>query len=411
MTDDDHRERPLRVLVCPDGFKGSITAADAARALGRGWLAARPGDTVDLLPLADGGEGTIDAMAGAALGSRELAVEVTGPDDAPHAARVLLLADGTAVLELAETSGIALLGEALRPWDAHTVGLGEAVRAALDAGARRLLIGLGSSASTDGGTGLLRALGAVLTDAEGREVPRGAAGLARIARVDLTGLPPLPSDGVQILSDVRSPLTGPRGAAAVFGPQKGLTSDDVPLVDAALERLAEHYGIDPATPGSGAAGGTAAALLAWGAELAAGSIGIGEAAGLPARLAAADVVITGEGRYDGQTAEGKVVGHVAALAEAAPHRPRLLVVAGSIDAPLPPGVRGRDLVGIAGSATAAIADPEPHLVEAGRELARAVTDEVVEPDDGPAMRDDRDDASGAPGTPGTDGGADLDDAR
>lgn len=370
--------RALRVLLCPDGFKGSITAADAARAIAEGWHEERPDDHLDLLPLADGGEGTLDALAAATPGARVLEVEVTGPDGHARTAAALLLPDGTGVVELAETSGIALLGETLLPLDAHTVGLGEAITAVLDAGAERVLVAVGSSASTDGGTGVLSALGARFLDAEGRPVARGAAGLAAIERVDLTGLRSLPADGVRILSDVRAPLTGPRGAAAVFGPQKGLTPEDIPVVDGHLARLAALYEIDPGTPGAGAAGGTAAGLLAWGAELVAGSAEIGRTAGLPGRLARADVVITGEGRYDGQTSDGKVVGHVAELVAGlvaeldteAPGGPRLAIVAGSIDAPLPPGAMGRSLVDITGSVAEAIAHPRPALAEAGRELAR-----------------------------------------
>ena len=201
------------------------------------------------------------------------------------------------MVELASTSGIELLGSPpkLRPWDADTRGFGEAIAAALSHGVSRLLLGIGSSASTDGGAGMLTALGARFTDAAGRPIAPGARGLATVAHADLRDLAPLPPGGVTVLTDVTSPLLGPRGAAAVFGPQKGAAPGDIPLLDTALARLAELLGGDPDVPGSGAAGGTGFGLLAWGARLVPGAEAVAKLIDLPERIAAASLVITGEG--------------------------------------------------------------------------------------------------------------------
>lgn len=359
-----------RVVICPDAFKGTATALEVAGALREGWLSALPADDVRLAPMADGGEGTLDAMQAATPGAIRHEVRVEGPVGEPRRASWVELPDATAVVELADTSGIALL-DALAGLDAHTRGLGQAIRAALDAGVERLLIAVGGSASTDGGTGQLVALGARLLDADRRPIAPGARGLLELASADLLDLPPLPPGGAIVLTDVRSPLIGAAGAAAVFGPQKGLSPEQIPCVDAALAHLAMLLGVDPALPGSGAAGGAAAGLLAWGAELTAGAPAVARAVGLPALIADADVVITGEGRYDAQSAEGKVVSQVEELA--ASSGARLAIAAGSLDAELPEGALGVSLTDLAGR-EAAMAHPIPVLVEAGRRLALGVDD-------------------------------------
>ena len=264
-----------RVVVAVDSFKGSITAADAASALSEGWKSVRPEDELLLLPMADGGEGTLAAFAAAVPGARFMPATVTGPDDAPVRASWLLLPatrdspGGTGVVELASTSGIELLGTPprLRPLDAHTVGFGQAMAAALRFGVSRLVAGIGSSASTDGGAGMLTALGARITDAAGRPIRRGGRGLIDVAAVDLTGLPPLPPAGVTVLTDVTNPLLGASGAAAVFGPQKGADTELIATLESALGRYAKLVPVPATTPGAGAAGGTGFALLAWGADL------------------------------------------------------------------------------------------------------------------------------------------------
>ncbi|MFG3688485.1 glycerate kinase [Micromonospora sp. NPDC047740] len=358
----------MRLVVAPDSFKGSLGADAAARALASGWLARRPGDETRLLPLADGGEGTVDAFAAALPDAERRTVAVPGPDGRAVTAAWLLLPDGAAVLELAQSSGLPLMA-APDPLHAHTYGLGAVARAALDAQATRLVIGLGGSASTDGGTGALRALGLRLRDAQGRDLPLGGAALADLDHVDTTELLPAPPGGVQLLVDVTAPLTGPAGAAAVYGPQKGAEPADVTLLDAALRRLAEQAGGHPDEPGAGAAGGTAYGLAAlWGARIVPGATMIGELVGLTDALAGADVVLTGEGRFDETSLTGKVVGSL--LAAAASAAVPVGVAAGQVGGPVPGSVSAAvSLVELAGSVDAALGDPARWLVQAGGVLA------------------------------------------
>ncbi|NES30281.1 glycerate kinase [Micromonospora terminaliae] len=358
----------MRVVVAPDSFKGSATADEAARALARGWLARRPGDDVRLVPLADGGEGTLDAFAAARPDAERRTVTVPGPDGRPVSAAWLLLPDRTAVLELARSSGLPLMASP-DPLGAHTYGLGAVARAALDAGATRLVVGLGGSASTDGGTGALRALGLRLHDDLGRDLPLGGAALAGLAGIDTTDLRPAPPGGVRLLVDVTAPLTGPAGAAAVFGPQKGAQPAEVTLLDTALRRFAGLAGGDPDEPGAGAAGGTAYGLAAvWGATIVPGATTIAGLVGLPGALAAADVVLTGEGRFDETSLTGKVVGSL--LDSAAAAGVRVAVAAGQVAGPVPGSVSAAvSLVELAGSVDAALGDPGRWLTEAGALLA------------------------------------------
>ncbi len=373
----------MRVVFAPDSLKGTATATDAARALAKGWGSVRPHDEIVLAPMADGGDGTVDAVA-AALPEAELRhTRVTGPasaaDERDVDARWLLLPpvhDGsrTALIELAESSGLLLLDK-LAPLTAHTLGFGQVIAEALAAGADRVLLALGGSCSTDGGAGALRALGAQLVDAEGAAVPLGNAGLHRLARVDLGTAVAPPRGGALVLSDVDNPLLGTRGAVDVFGPQKGLEASLAPDAERALDLFATA--IDPTgtlatTPGAGAAGGTGFGMLAWGATITSGSRAIAEAIGLPGSIAGAQLVVTGEGRFDGQSAGGKAPVEVARLAVEA--RVPCALVAGTIDA-RPVGVSAsRFAVAIAldelaGSTAAAMADPLPWLRAAGERLA------------------------------------------
>lgn len=371
------RATPARIVIAPDSFKGTIDAARAAGALAAGWASVRPGDELVRRPMADGGEGTLDAIAAATPGARRMPVTVTGPDDRPVATHWLLLPDGTGVVELAATSGLTLLG-APAPLTAHTRGFGEAIAAALDHGVRRLVLAIGGSASTDGGAGMLAALGARFAPLEGGH-PRGPADLEHVTSVDLSHLRALPDSGVVVLCDVDAPLTGERGAAAVFGPQKGLAAADVPRVDGSLARCASLLSAslsastaDPATPGAGAAGGTGFALLAWGATLTPGAAAVADTIGLDAALAEADLVVTGEGRFDAQTAGGKVAHEVAR--RAATQGVPCALVAGAID-PAAEASAFADAVSLtelAGSSSAAIADPAHWLRAAGARLARGV---------------------------------------
>ncbi|MBN9629965.1 MAG: glycerate kinase [Actinobacteria bacterium] len=361
------------VVVAPDSFKGSASAAAIAGALAVGWRSVRPADRIVLAPMADGGEGTLDAFAVAVPGAVRHPVRVEGPDGRAVDASWLELPDGSAVVELAETSGIGLL-DTLAPLDAHTIGFGQAIAAALDSGATRLLLAIGGSASTDGGAGALTALGARLLDEAGRPVPPGNRGLATIARIDLSGLRALPAGGAHILSDVTSPLLGPSGAAAVFGPQKGASAAEVASLEEGLARFAAAAAaagsaVAPGTPGAGAAGGTGFGLLVWGATLSAGSAAVGEAIGLPALVATADAVVTGEGRFDSQSAAGKVPEYVAGLAAAA-HVPAYLA-AGSIAAEPATFAASVELAALAGGASEAIADPLRWARAAGAALAAA----------------------------------------
>lgn len=352
----------MRVVIAPDSFKGTVTAADAAAAIAAGWASVRPDDDLVLLPQADGGEGTVDAIAASTPDARwHSAGTVTGPDGRGVEGRWLGLPDGTAVVELAQMSGLPLMLQ-LDALGASTRGLGEVIRHAVDHGATALALALGGSASTDGGAGALRALGLRLLDEHGDELPEGGAALAHLARVDRTALLPLPP--LTLLTDVSSPLLGPAGAAAVFGPQKGADEQDVRTLDAALARFAGVLGGDPEAPGMGAAGGTSYGFAAaWGADVRSGADAVAALTQLDEAITHADIVITGEGRFDSQSSAGKVCGRTLGLAGA---KGRL--VAGSILAD--PGVWNVALADIAGSTEAALDDAAHWLRVAGAAAAR-----------------------------------------
>lgn len=366
----------MRVVVAPDSFKGTIDAAAAAAAIAAGWQGRRPADEVTCLPLADGGEGTTQVLAAAEPAACWHQAQVSGPGRALLTARWLELPGAVHVIEMASAAGLPLLAQP-DPLGAHTAGVGELAARALDAGARRIVIGLGGSASTDGGTGALAALGARFTGRRGEPLGRGGGALAGLAAADLSGLRPPPPGGVACLTDVRAPLLGPAGAAAVFGPQKGASPAEVAALDAALARLAAVLGGQPGQPGAGAAGGTGYGLAAaWGAELLPGSAEISRIAGLDAALAGAALVITGEGRYDATSADGKVAGAVLAAARRA--GVPAAVVAGQVAAdiseagPGGPGIaQVIALTELAGGAAAAMADPARWLRQAGQLLAAA----------------------------------------
>lgn len=363
-----------RIVIAPDSFKGSIDATSAARVLAEGWRSVRPDDELLLRPMADGGEGTLDAFAAAIPGSRRVPITVTGPTGRRIDSHWLMLPGDhprTAVVELACTSGMELVGaaEEVDPLATHTLGFGEAIRAALAAGATRLLLGIGGSVSSDGGAGALTALGAIVRDADGRPVPSGAAGLARAASFDADDLIAPPVDGILVLSDVRAPLLGPHGAARVFGPQKGADPDQVDRIETALTRWARVVGAAADVAGAGAAGGCGYGLLVWGAQLASGADAVAETIGLDVALAGAHRVITGEGSYDSQSLLGKAPGVVRAYAEA--RGVPVSVVAGRFG--VAAGADDVSLVELAGSASAALADPRRWLREAGARLARSHT--------------------------------------
>ncbi|MFG2115156.1 glycerate kinase [Streptomyces sp. NPDC048718] len=314
----------VRVLVATDKFKGSLTAAQVAERVAAGLRRVLPGLDVETLPVADGGDGTVAAAVAAGFERRE--VTVTGPLGAPVTA-AFALRGTTAVVEMAEASGLQLLPPGVfAPLTATTYGSGELLRAALDAGATTLVFGVGGSATTDGGAGMLTALGAVLRDADGEPVGPGGGALARLASADLSGVDPrLATVDLVLASDVDNPLTGPTGCAAVYGPQKGATPDDIDTLDAALahyarvleEAIGPKAAVLAAAPGAGGAGGIGYGALLLGARFRPGIELMLDVLGFAPALARATLVITGEGSLDEQTPHGKAPAGVAAAARAA----------------------------------------------------------------------------------------------
>ncbi len=345
----------MRVLVAPDKFKGSLTAREVAARVAAGIGAEAPGVEVEQVPVADGGDGTLDAAV--AAGFTRVEVAAHGPTGEP-VTTAFAARDDVAVVEMADVSGLALLmPDRLDALGASSYGTGEVVRAALDHGCREIVLGIGGSASTDGGAGMVAALGARLLSSDGQELGRGGAALADLARLDLSGLhPTLAETRVVVASDVDNPLLGPNGAAAVYGPQKGASPSDVEALDAALARwadvveaaVADHTsaaaaavaagaavagsaaagaaaaGAAAATPaprdrpGAGAAGGVGfAAMAVLGAELKSGIGLVLDLVGFADHLAGAGLVVTGEGSLDTQTLSGKTPAGVAAAAREA----------------------------------------------------------------------------------------------
>jgi glycerate 2-kinase len=312
----------MKIILAPDKFKGSLSAPDACRAMARGVATACPEAILDLVPMADGGEGTVEALVDATGGTFHRC-EVTGPLGLPVSARFGLLGDGTtAVLEMAAASGLVLVPNDLRdPLVATTRGTGELLRAALDLGVTSIILGIGGSATNDGGAGLAQALGVRLLDESGEELPPGGASLAHLDRIDATGLDPrLARTSIRVACDVANPLCGPTGASAVYGPQKGATLSMVAQLDAALSRFARiirrDLGLDVADlPGAGAAGGLGAGLVAFaGGELTPGVELVIDATKLRDRLNGANLCLTGEGALDASSAFGKTAVGVARLA-------------------------------------------------------------------------------------------------
>jgi len=315
----------MKVVVAPNAFKGTLTAPQAAAAIARGVREVFPDAEIVEVPVADGGEGTVEALVVAHRGEYRT-VTVEGPLGDPVAA-VFGLIDGgrTAVVELASASGLTLVAAGrLDPRRASTFGFGQLLAAAREAGAVEVIAGIGGSATNDGGAGMAQALGCRLVDARGRELERGGAALARLERIDVSGVDPRwRSVRVKVACDVTNPLTGPLGASAVYGPQKGADETAIRELDDALARYAAVVEGDLGkrvadVPGAGAAGGTGAGLVAFlDAELLPGAPLVVDAAGLDAELQGAQLVITGEGRVDAQTAYGKAPGEVIKRARAA----------------------------------------------------------------------------------------------
>lgn len=318
----------MRIVVAPDSFKESLPARQVCEAIARGVRRARPDAAVELLPMADGGEGTVEALI-AATGGRLREAVVTDPLGRPVSAAWGLLGDGsrTAVLEMAAASGLGLVPADLRnPLHTTTFGTGQLIEAALDDGASRILIGIGGSATNDGGAGAAQAVGVRFIDRDGRPIPDGLPGgrLDQVASIDLSRRDPrLPAVPIEVACDVDNPLCGPRGASAVYGPQKGASPDQVSLLDANLSHLAQvilrDLGKDVRdVPGAGAAGGLGAGLVAFfdgtlkpGIRMVMDALRFGE------RIVGADLIITGEGRLDRQSMMGKLIEGVGRAARTA----------------------------------------------------------------------------------------------
>jgi glycerate kinase len=364
-----------RILVAPDKFKGSLTAEAAAAAMVRGVAAARPGAPVCAKPVADGGEGTAAAM-GAAMGGRWIEIAgVADPLGRPVRARYAWLPGDVAVLDTAEASGWARLAAQERnPWRASTFGTGQLVADALRRGARRVIVGLGGSATNDGGIGMAAALGWRFLDAEGRGLEPVASSLERVASV----VRPTGPEGAAIvgLCDVSNPLTGERGASRTYGPQKGGDAAMAARLDRGLARLADVVagasGRDRRDmAGAGAAGGLGFGLVSFcGAELRPGFAAVAEAIGLEREIEASAVVLTGEGRLDAQTLDGKGPAGVAALARA--HGKPVIAFAGAVAGDVPWAAVFDRVRAI----TPRVMAPDEAMARAAQLLAEAVEDEM-----------------------------------
>lgn len=324
----------MKVLVCPQEFKGSLTARAAAEAIAAGVARADPSAAVDLLPMSDGGPGFLEAMQ-AALPSEMVSVPCRDPLGRMVEGHILVAGD-VIFIEAAQANGLSLLsGDELAPLAATTAGVADLLEAAAAFEPRQIVIGVGGSATNDGGIGMAIALGARLLDRDENELPPGLEFLPLLARIAWRRPASLARIELVVATDVRNPLTGPSGAAAVFGPQKGASPEDVRTIETALSILGLAveglFGTRIADlPGAGAAGGLAGGLVAFlGARIASGLDVVATATGLSERIAGTDLVITGEGRYDEQSAMGKVTGRVCAMAAEA--GVRCLVLAGSAD--------------------------------------------------------------------------------
>jgi glycerate kinase len=326
----------MRIVIAPQEFKGSLTAVEAARAIAAGVRKAMSDCEMVEAPTSDGGPGLVDAML-AGVGGERIESDVHDPLMRPVKATWAILASGDAVIEMAAASGLVLLSaEERAPLVATTYGTGELILAALDRGCAQIIVGVGGSATIDGGAGAMQALGLRLLDAVGDDITPGGGSLVTLDRIDVARVDPRRAHAtIRVASDVTNTLCGPAGAAVMFGAQKGASPGAVRALDAGLRHFAgiviRDCGRDVLElSGGGAAGGLAAGLAALGASIEPGFAIVADATGLEAKIAAADTVITGEGRLDAQTAYGKTASGVAALARK--HGKRIAVIAGSVDA-------------------------------------------------------------------------------
>ncbi|SHM75868.1 glycerate kinase [Duganella sacchari] len=326
----------MKIVIAPDSFKESLTALAVANEIEAGFREVFPDAEYVKLPVADGGEGTVQAMIDASGGKR-VALQVTGPLGTQVSAFYGLMGDGqTAVIEMAAASGLELVTPSQRnPLRTTSFGTGQLILNALNAGARRFVLGIGGSATNDGGAGMLQALGGRLLDAAGADLEPGGGALSLLDRIDLSELDPRIQDCTfDVACDVSNPLVGPQGASAIFGPQKGATPEMVATLDDNLRHYASIIARDLGrqvadVPGAGAGGGIGAAMMVFlGGQLRPGSEIVTAAVGLDAAVAAADLVITGEGRIDGQTIHGKTPIGVARVAQR--HGKPVIAIAGSL---------------------------------------------------------------------------------
>jgi len=354
-----------KILIAPDSFKGSATSTQVAEAIKQGWLSLRSYDEVTCVPFADGGEGRLDCVASVSTVSERIAITVQGATGRERQSSWLLVNGDTAVIEMATLCGITTV-EKLDPLGAHSFGLGQAIRAAIaDSRVKEILVAVGGSASTDGGSGALQALGFNFLDGQGKNVGLGGAALHEIAEIVAPKDLVLPERGIKVLVDVQSPLIGEKGAAHIFAPQKGANQQEVLSLDAGLTHLLQLTG-HADRPGYGAAGGVSFGLSAiFGAEIVSGVETIAELIGLDKKIAGSDYVISGEGSFDSQSFSGKAVGYI--LSRTKQHGVQTAIAC---------GVNKHDvtypviaLVDLAPSTESAIADSQQWLFEAGKKLA------------------------------------------
>ncbi len=372
--------RPRRILVCPQEFKGTLTATEATSVIAAAARTLLPGVEVVEQPMADGGPGTAE-LVGNARGARTVRLTVADAYGAPtDAALAYLDAARMAIVDSAAAVSLARTEESRRaPLRSTSRGVGELIRAAAALGAHSVILGVGGTASSDGGAGAAAALGLHLLDANGAPLPEQAIHLARLAKIEDRVAASIRALTVRIAVDVRNPLTGPEGAAAVYGAQKGLRTWEAPALDAAVRAWAKRVRVDlrreiEDVPGSGAGGGIPAGILAAlpGASIESGAALVAEAVGLDRLVADADLVITGEGSLDAQTASGKAVGHVAALAAAA--GTPCVAVAGMVEARPSSMLEAEPLVRAGEDPTPALREPRQQVESATMRLLARVID-------------------------------------
>jgi glycerate kinase len=346
----------VKIVVATDSFKGSMRSDEAGLIIAEALRESLQDAEIEVIPVADGGEGTTDAVV-RATGGEIQEVNVTGPHGGSVTAQYGLLPDGeTAVMEMASASGLELvLADRMDPMKATTYGTGELMRAAISAGVRKIILGIGGSATVDGGTGMAQALGYRLLTADGSECGRGGEALATITAIDTEGVMPALADcRIQVACDVTNPLLGERGASRVFGPQKGATSEMVELLENGLASLGEVWvreglleGVD--SPGDGAAGGLGAGLRAFcGAEMSSGADLVADITGFDEEIRDSDILVTGEGQTDEQTAGGKLCAVLATKARRA--GARTILISGALHGDL------GDLSGLFDAVFAAVQD-------------------------------------------------------